>query len=114
MDFATKTITAGGGPRSTEYTTALLQDKDKLTAFRSQIANRGRHDEPLIQEQLRQIEEQGNERKPLRQTILSNIRLILLVRRTDGESTPDLREGANGESWSGKSAGRRKESLTAS
>ncbi|KAJ2903748.1 hypothetical protein MKZ38_009400 [Zalerion maritima] len=66
MDFATRTITAGGGPRTDEYTTAVLQDEKKLRYFRSRIAQSERHEQPLTRERLREIEEQGNQRKPLR------------------------------------------------
>ena len=66
MDFTTKTITAGGGLGTDEYTSSLLQDTNKITAFRSQVANGRRREEPLTQERLRQIEEQGHDRKPLR------------------------------------------------
>jgi hypothetical protein len=77
MDFATRTITAGGGPLTDEYTAALLQNQTKLGYFRNRIAQSERREQPLSQEQLRQIEEQGNERKPLRPNHSKNYKVNL-------------------------------------
>lgn len=66
MDFATKTITAGGGPRTREYTTAVLHDEKKLDYFRRRLAQSDRRELPVTREQLHETEERGNQIKPLR------------------------------------------------
>lgn len=60
MDFASRTITAGGSPKTSEYTRTLLQTREK------RIAELTRREKPPTEKELQYFEEQSNQQEPLR------------------------------------------------